>query len=91
MRMRRVKRPNKIFHGLSNVVENLHQWSIVIYLLQSCVVLLGFNEVNTVKSLYNLPHRFGCNKKHSGSAVECLPRDQRAVGLSLTSATGLCP
>ena len=31
------------------------------------------------------------NRGRSGSVVECLTQDRRAVGLSLTSATALCP
>ena len=30
-------------------------------------------------------------REHSGSGVECLTRDQRAVGVSLTGITVLCP
>ena len=31
------------------------------------------------------------SRKRSGSVVECLTRDQRAAGLSLTGVTVLCP
>ena len=30
-------------------------------------------------------------RERSGSVVECLTRDRRAVGSSLTSVTALCP
>ena len=31
------------------------------------------------------------DREHSGSVVECLTRDQRAMGSSLTGITALCP
>ena len=31
------------------------------------------------------------DREHSGSAVECLTRDRRAAGSSLTGVTVLCP
>ena len=30
-------------------------------------------------------------REHSGSVVECLTRDRRAAGSSLTGVTALCP
>ena len=32
-----------------------------------------------------------CIRERSGSVVECLTRDQRAAGSSLTGVTALCP
>ena len=32
-----------------------------------------------------------CNREGSGSVVECLTRDRRAAGSSLTGVTALCP
>ena len=36
-------------------------------------------------------HRQGSNGERSGSVVECLARDRRAAGSSLTGVTALCP
>ena len=33
----------------------------------------------------------GFHRERSGSVVECLTRDQRAAGSSLTGVTALCP
>ena len=32
-----------------------------------------------------------CGKERSGSVVECLTRDRKATGSSLTGVTALCP
>ena len=48
-------------------------------------------------SLQSFPHTYKCIQKEiyfwerSGSVVECLPRDRRAAGSSLTGVTALCP
>ena len=46
-----------------------------------------FNKV-CIKSVISLPARV---REHSGSVVECLTRDQGAMGLSLTGITAMCP
>ena len=41
-------------------------------------------------STYHNPQK-QITRERSGSVVECLTRDQRAAGSSLTSVTALCP
>ena len=43
-----------------------------------------------VKILFN-DFTYHTNRERSGSVVECLTRDQRAAGSSLTGVTALCP
>ena len=53
---------------------------------------LGFHMLFTHKKiadLYFSMYMYG--REHSGSVVECLTQDQRAVGSSLTGVTVLCP
>ena len=51
-----------------------------------CHIMWHFIRVCTVcQDKTNLP------RESSGSVVECLTRDRRAAGSSLTGVTGLCP
>ena len=54
----------------------------------------GQNKQNLKCKIVNIffPISFNiCSGKRSGSVVECLTRDRRAVGTSVTSVAVLCP
>ena len=54
-------------------------------------VTTGANRDATVLNLGLYRPITGANRERSGSMVECLTRDRRAAGSSLTGVTALCP
>ena len=49
----------------------------------------GFFFLSSIESVFTFFKK--APRERSGSVVECLTRDRRAVGSSLTGVTALCP
>ena len=57
----------------------------------STFIKLPFVIVIFASSIFEWPFNTDFTREHSGSVVECLTRDRRAAGSSLTGVTALCP